>query len=412
MTPQQTLRRQDQPIQIGPRHGYRIEGDHAFINAELQIPPYHSGGDWTLELWASEQPYRGEGPMTGVKVAQLALELPTPIGPYVHQVDTRTAARLPLQGRPYAMALALVQPGPDGATSVHASANYPEPQIFSAPHFEGNVGYAVRGAEVVLEADGIFNPRSSANLSGTLSLELWAFPEAGSSTEGLRLAASEIAPVAGQSEVTAIERRVAFSEPPVGRFQLALLLCEWTFANGYVERDRRDFRCIYERSTSQLAGSAPAPAPVSVTEAAAVAARPVDRLRLVPTIEPEVAPVKAEAPAQPSVAPVKAEAPAAPGVAPVKVEAPAQPAVAAVKAEAATQPVVAAVKAEAATPGARALVSVQTGSLEELAAVKGLSFKIAKEIIKARPFSSLADLIRVRGLGQKTIDRIKHLVRL
>jgi len=340
--------------------------------------------------------------MTGVKVAQLALELPTPIGPYVHQVDTRTAAHLPLQGRPYAMVLALVQPGPDGAASVHASANYPEPQIFSAPHFEGNVGYAVRSSEVVLEADGIFNPRSSANLSGTLSLELWAFPEAGSATEGLRLAASEIEPVAGQSEVTAIERRVAFSEPPVGRFQLALLLCEWTFAHGYVERDRRDFRCIYERSTSQLAGSAPAPAPapVSVTEAAAVAARPVDRLRLVPTIEPEVVPVKAEAPAQPSVVvPVKAEGQAAPSFAPVKVEAPAQPAVAAVK-------------AEAPAPGARALVSVQTGSLEELAAVKGLSFKIAKEIVKARPFSSLADLIRVRGLGQKTIDRIKHLVKL
>lgn len=352
--------------------------------------------------------------MTGVKVAQLALELPTPIGPYVHQVDTRTAAHLPLQGRPYAMVLALVQPGPDGAASVQAFANYPAPQIFSAPCFEGNVGYAVRGSEVVLEADGIFNPRSSANLSGTLSLELWAFPAAGSSTEGLRLAASEIEPLAGQSEVTAIERRVAFSEPPVGRFQLALLLCEWTFAHGYVERDRRDFRCIYERSTSHLAGSAPAPAPapVSVTEAAAVAVRPVDRLRLVPTIEPEVAPVKAEAPAQPSVAPVKAEGPAAPSVAPVKVEAPAQSGVATVKAEAPAQPGVATVKAEAPAPGARALVSVQTGSVEELAAVNGLSFKIAKEIIKARPFSSLADLIRVRGLGQKTIDRIKHLVKL
>jgi competence protein ComEA len=186
--------------------------------------------------------------------------------------------------------------------------------------------------------------------------------------------------------VTAIERRVAFSEPPAGRFQLALLLCEWTFANGYVERDRRDFRCIYERSTSPLAGSAPAPAPASVTEAATVAARPVDRLRLVPTVEPEVAPVKAEAPAQPSVAPVKAEAPAQPGIAAVQPAAP--------------------------VPGARALVSVQTGSLEELAGVQGLSFKIAKEIIKARPFSSLADLIRVRGLGQKTIDRIKHLVKL
>lgn len=76
MTLPTTLRRQDhstnRPIQIGPRHGYRIEGDHAFVNAELQIPTYIPSSDWTLELWATEDVYR-EGPLTGVKVAQIAL---------------------------------------------------------------------------------------------------------------------------------------------------------------------------------------------------------------------------------------------------------------------------------------------------------------------------------------------------
>ena len=57
MTQQNVSRRQDQPIQIGP-HGYLIEGDHASINAELQVPPHHAGGDWTLELWATDQAYQ------------------------------------------------------------------------------------------------------------------------------------------------------------------------------------------------------------------------------------------------------------------------------------------------------------------------------------------------------------------
>jgi competence protein ComEA len=63
-------------------------------------------------------------------------------------------------------------------------------------------------------------------------------------------------------------------------------------------------------------------------------------------------------------------------------------------------------------PAAPKAISIQTGSLEELAGVAGLSLKIAKEIVKARPFSSVPDLIRVRGLGDKTIARIKHLVTL
>jgi hypothetical protein len=376
MTLQFPQRRQDQLIQIGPWHGYRIEGDHAFINAEIHVPAYHSGGEWTLELWATEQPYR-EGSLTGVRVAQIALELPTPIGLYVHRVDTRTAAHLPLQGRAYAMALALIEHGPDGETSVHAVANYAEPQTFVAPSFEGKVGYDVQGREVVLQADGIFNPRPDANLSGTLSIELWAFPVSGSSTEGLRLAVSELERLAGGCELPAIERRVAFNEPPVGRYQLALLLCEWTLAHGYVARDRRDFGAIYEHAAPELPASSQALPPVAVPVAPAAAvvavpapvpapARPVDRLRL----------VSPAAPAAAAAAEPEARAPA----------------------EIATKPQVA------------GPVSIQTADVEQLARVKGLNLKLAKEIVKARPFTSVADLIRVRGLGQKTIDRLKGLV--
>jgi hypothetical protein len=65
----------------------------------LQIPLHHSGGDWSLELWASERPY-SDGPLAGIKVAEIALALPTPISPSTHWVDSWADARLPLQGRP------------------------------------------------------------------------------------------------------------------------------------------------------------------------------------------------------------------------------------------------------------------------------------------------------------------------
>jgi len=35
---------------------------------------------------------------------------------------------------------------------------------------------------------------------------------------------------------------------------------------------------------------------------------------------------------------------------------------------------------------------------------------IATEIVKARLFASVADLIRVRGIGPKTIEKLKGLV--
>jgi hypothetical protein len=380
---QPTPRRQDLALQIGQRHGYRIDGEHVLVNAELLIPPHRSGGAWTLELWATDRPHQEEQPLTGHRIAQVALELPTPIGPgpHVHQVDTRAVARLPRHGRAYAMVLALMEHRPGGQTSVHAFANYPETQAFSAPHFAGKVGYTLQGAEVVLEAEGIFNPRTSANLSGTLSLELWAFPEAEVPTgeDGVRLASVELGRIGGQSQVGAIERRVAFAEPLEGRFGLALVLCEWTVAHGNVARDRRDFRCIYERGVSERADSTSAAGPVTVAPAGAPAPapaptalaalpRPIDRLRLVPTKQPVPPAATSGESSQPK--------PGLPG------------------------------------PVLPRRVSIQTGSVDELAGVKGLGLKIAKEIVKARPFSSVADLIRVRGLGEKTIARLADLVTL
>jgi DNA uptake protein ComE-like DNA-binding protein len=97
--------------------------------------------------------------------------------------------------------------------------------------------------------------------------------------------------------------------------------------------------------------------------------------------------------------PVAAAPAATVAAAPAKSAAPATPAVAAV------------VEAPAAGEGRRA-VSVQTASVEELAKVKGLNLKLAREIVKARPFTSLNELVKVSGIGERTLQRLKPLLKL
>ena len=408
MTQQNTQLRQDQPIQIGPRHGYAIECDHAFINAEIEVPPHHSGGEWTLQLWATDHTYQ-EGPLTGLKIAEVAVALPTPIGPYLHQVDARIPARLPPQGRAYSMVLALVRRDADGHTNVDAFANYAETETFIAPHLDGQADYQVDGNEVVLTADGIVNPRLEGNESGTLSLELWAFPESDASVEGRRLASADLGSVSGQYWLQAVERRVDFSEPPVGRYRMALLLCEWT-ADGYVARDRRDLASIYERSAPEPVVASPAPV---VASPAPVAASPAPVAATAPSAPAEEAPpvatpvvASAAAPVVAAAEPVAAPAPSASKVTVGKA------AVAPKLTVASKAPAAAATPVAAVASKASGLVSIQTASVDELAKVKGLNLKLAKAIIKARPFTSLSDLIRVPGLGDKTVEGLKRLLTL
>jgi len=58
----------------------------------------------------------------------------------------------------------------------------------------------------------------------------------------------------------------------------------------------------------------------------------------------------------------------------------------------------------------RRRVSIQTASVEELSRVRGLTQKLAREIVKARPFRSLEELVRVRGIGEKTARKLRDLL--
>lgn len=364
MTLTSSARRTEQPLQVGSRHGYRIEGDQAVINAELSVPAYHPGGAWALELWASERPYQG-GELSGLKVSEVALELPTPLAPHTHRVEATVPARLPLQGRAYFMYLALVERGRE--RRLRDVASYPALESFPAPQLLGEVGYELCGHEVRLHTAGIANPRGAGNLSGTLSLELWAWPlevpAAMDAEQGLCLGAAQLQPVAGGEQLSGLQCRAPFREPPAGSYALSLLLREWTHAYGYVTRDRRDFALPY-----RVAPAGEAPADV-VAPSVSVA----------PPSEAAAEPPPAAAAEEPAVA---------------------------VEAAAAEPP------ASMAVPKGTRGVSINLASIEELARVKGLNRKLAKAIVEQRPFASIDALIDVRGIGKKTLDKLRSLVTL
>ena len=144
------------------------------------------------------------------------------------------------------------------------------------------------------------------------------------------------------------------------------MLREWTPA-GYVTRDYRNF----------------AAAPVKVVEAASKA-KPVAKAK--PAAKPKVA--AAEKP----VAAVKAPA------AEVKK----------VETKAVTEPVKMAAAAKAATKA----VSINKATEDELAAIKGLPREVARAIVAGRPYASIEDVCKAKGMGLKKLAKLRDLLAL
>jgi competence ComEA-like helix-hairpin-helix protein len=53
-------------------------------------------------------------------------------------------------------------------------------------------------------------------------------------------------------------------------------------------------------------------------------------------------------------------------------------------------------------------ININTATLEQLDELVGIGPKYAQAIIDARPFSSVDDLLRVKGIGEKTLQKIKE----
>lgn len=230
------------------------------------------------------------------------------------------------------------------------------PTEFPPLALAGNYGYAIQGNRVVITVDEIANRREPGNLSGTLALELWALekPYVGGPFVGFALAATTIGELRGDHFLAGCRYDLLFKEPPAGEWHLALMLREWE-GDGYATRHWVNFDLPY-----------------CVTDKPVITRNGTDNV-----INVDFA--KKPAPPAASVEPAAATVPPAP-----------------------TKP---------AAPQA-AGVSINTASHEELAAVKGVTKKLAENIIASRPHASLEDLLKIKGMGEKLLDKVREALRL
>lgn len=62
----------------------------------------------------------------------------------------------------------------------------------------------------------------------------------------------------------------------------------------------------------------------------------------------------------------------------------------------------------AASPGG--LININTATLEELDTLPGVGPATAQRIVEGRPYSAIEDLMRVKGIGQATFDKLKERI--
>mgnify|MGYP001201224608 CR=1 FL=1 len=349
--------------QLGENHGYRFDGDSVHLNADVSFSDDDLGADaiWSLQLWASGNGFSGTE-LAGVKVAELAIE-PMPGGIIA---DACCNAIPPAGAADQVLALALVVCAADGQVQVRNLAVYESAENFFQPRLVGNVSCTLKDGSAELVIAAIANPRAEDNLSGTLALEVWALdaPYAGGAWTGSPVASVIVGTLGGGNQWTDCQFTVPAAMPTEGA-ALTVMLREWTPA-GYVTRDYRNFAVV------------PAKAEV------AVKAKPVAKAKSAATPKPDVAAKPAEVVKAPVAEVKKAEV--------VVAEKP--------------------VKKEASTKAAAKPVSVNKASEDELAAIKGLPREVARAIIAARPYASIDDVVKAKGMGLKKLAKLRDLLAL
>ena len=130
-----------------------------------------------------------------------------------------------------------------GFNRIHDFHVYSSRDAFIHPRLEGVVGFhRVDERRMDVNVERIHNPRDVNNVSGSLSLELWALtePYTAGDFQGHALAGMILGTLAGGASWEDSVYTMQMTPPPPGTYTLVLMLREWA-GNGYVTRDHRNF---------------------------------------------------------------------------------------------------------------------------------------------------------------------------
>jgi hypothetical protein len=239
-------------IKITGNSGYSRHGDFISLDVDRIDNLNNSGlttGSLALQLWACQKPYDG-GSLTGWKLAELMLGI-LESNHFIGPVKSSVPAYFPEHGD-YAIVLVISEWDGEDFNLIHDFHNYPYRDVFLHPRLEGLLSYHwTTEGRLGVDVERIYNPRGPDNVSGTISLELWALTEpyvmgdfSGHAVTGINLG---ILP--GGVSLRKCSYKLDISSPPPGTYTLVLMLREWT-SNGYVTRDHFDFN---SRETFPLA---------------------------------------------------------------------------------------------------------------------------------------------------------------
>lgn len=244
-------------------------------------------------------------------------------------------------------------------------------------------GYCIDGDSISINIAALANNRAWGNLSGSLSVELWALKQLyfQGDFDGFCVAAAEAGEISGQHFVGPWNAQSAFFEPPVGSWYLCLMLREWT-QNGYETRDAVNFDNLYHAQwkPSIIAGGAGKIINVDFNQDAAIETpssaetatdEPSDKSKKVLNKAPRTEAAPAAKPPTSKAKPKRTESKASIDK-----------------------------------------ISINEASLDELNEIKGLPKNVAKNIINARPFASLEELLKVKGVGKKLLDKLRNNINL
>ncbi|MGR8999231.1 MAG: ComEA family DNA-binding protein [Gammaproteobacteria bacterium] len=224
----------------------------------------------------------------------------------------------------------------------------------------GDCGYEIQKDQVIINISGIANYRELENISGTLSIELWALdkPYTGAEFDGLALAGTSIGELFGQHSLSNCRYELNFQEPSAGTWYLTLMLREWT-EMGYFTRDYVNFALPYIVSSNPVILRNETDNVINVSfsgnkKTSATAA---------------VEKSNSEATSEVS-------------------------------------------NSDQAKPQNETAISLNSASFKDIASVKGISKKLAENIDAARPFKSLDEVLKVKGMGPKLLKKIRDFITL
>lgn len=353
---------------LGEQCGYVLYEEQVHLNAEICVFSA-SQSALSVQLWACQQAFHG-GILEGHKIAESAPS-------FYHQntlIAEQLSASWPVGQQSYYMVLVLVE-----ADTIVSYVNFAQTQSFLLPHLT-EVKTQFTATDIYIDIGQIYNPRAQDNLSGTLSLELWAVsaPYLGDPCEGELLTIQLLGVLAGQGAWTNYQLTASI---PSHAQSLVLLLREWT-AKGYVTRD-------YVSLSVPVADAEPVAAIIESTP------EPVAE-----TIPPEVVTeVTVEAIAETV---VEAEVIAKQ---PELVLTPDEPAPVKAKKTSKKTSSAPVVKAPAKNP---ALPSLNEASVEQLCSIKGISQAVARTLVESRPYKAWTEVAKLKGVGGKLLAKLQE----